>query len=51
MKIIAESGIATAAKKELAIPDPSNALEILNNAKPYTSTKGNDSKSNRQNCS
>lgn len=51
MKIIAESGVATAAEKELAIPDPSNALEILKNATTKPSTKGNDSKGNQQNRS
>lgn len=50
MKLIAESGIAKAAEDELLIPDPPNAMEILENATKPRTTEDN-SNSNRQNCS
>ncbi len=47
MKILPESGIATAAENELQIPDPPNALEILKNA-TNIGTTGNYPESDRQ---
>lgn len=51
MKVIPESGVAIATEKELTIPDPSNALEILKNATTNPPTRGNDLQGHRQNRS
>lgn len=48
MKILPESGIATAAEQDLTIPDPPNALEILQNA-AIIGTTGNYPQGDRQN--
>ena len=44
MLVIATSGVAKAAQNELSIPDPVNALEIINGTNTGTTT--NNTKSN-----